>query len=59
VRDLLSRFWSSIYNDTSGDFGPAEAAERVGAGIRVPIVIADVDSAVPIGSPIDQNVTAK
>jgi exoribonuclease-2 len=37
----------------------AEAAERVSAGIRVRIAIADVDSDVPIGSPIDQHAAAE
>jgi VacB/RNase II family 3'-5' exoribonuclease len=53
VRDLRSLPWSSIDNDTSRDLDQAEAAERTGAGIRVLIAIADVDSDVPIGSPID------
>src|ERR1700682_289667 len=54
VRDLRSLLWSSIDNDTSRDLYQAEAAERVGTGIRVLIAIADVDSDVPIGSPIDK-----
>jgi VacB/RNase II family 3'-5' exoribonuclease len=55
VRDLRSLLWSSIDNDTSRDLDQAEAAERVSAGIRVLIAIADVDSDVPAGSPIDQH----
>ena len=51
---MRSLLWSSIDNDTSRDLDQAEAAERVSAGIRVLIAIADVDSDVPIGSPIDQ-----
>jgi VacB/RNase II family 3'-5' exoribonuclease len=53
VRDLRSLLWSSIDNDTSRDLDQAEVAERVSGGIRVLIAIADVDSDVPIGSPID------
>jgi VacB/RNase II family 3'-5' exoribonuclease len=59
VRDLRSLLWSSIDNDTSRDLDQAEAAERVSAGIRVLIAIADVDSDVPIGSPIDQHAAAQ
>src|SRR5580658_6850539 len=54
VRDLRSVLWSSIDNDTSRDLDQAEAAERVSGGIRVLIAVADVDSDVAIGSPIDQ-----
>jgi exoribonuclease-2 len=59
VRDLRSLLWSSIDNDTSRDLDQAEAAERVDGGIRVLIAIADVDSDVPIGSPIDQHAAAQ
>src|SRR5208337_4618113 len=59
VRDLRSLLWSSIDNDTSRDLDQAEAAERVGAGIRVLIAIADVDSDVPLGSPIDKHAAAQ
>jgi VacB/RNase II family 3'-5' exoribonuclease len=54
IRDLRSLLWSSIDNDTSRDLDQAEVAERVNGGIRVMIAIADVDSDVPIGTPIDQ-----
>jgi exoribonuclease-2 len=53
VRDLRALEWSSIDNDTSRDLDQAEAAERVSGGIRIMIAIADVDSVVTIGSPID------
>jgi len=53
VRDLRSLLWSSIDNDTSRDLDQAEVAERVSGGIRVLVAVADVDSDVPIGSPID------
>src|ERR1700676_3570293 len=59
VRDLRSLLWSSIDNDTSRDLDQAEAAERVGAGIRVLIAVADVDADVPIGSPIDKHAAAQ
>src|ERR1700686_4500657 len=53
VRDLRSLLWSSLDNDTSRDLDQAEVAERVTGGIRVLVAVADVDSDVPIGSPID------
>jgi exoribonuclease-2 len=51
--------WSSIDNDSSRDLDQAEVAERVSAGIRVLIAIADVDADVPIGSPIDKHAAAQ
>jgi VacB/RNase II family 3'-5' exoribonuclease len=54
LRDLRSLLWSSIDNDTSRDLDQAEVAERVSGGIRVMVAVADVDTDVPIGSPIDQ-----
>jgi VacB/RNase II family 3'-5' exoribonuclease len=59
VRDLRALLWSSIDNDTSRDLDQAEVAERVAAGIRVLIAIADVDVDVPIGSPIDKHAAAQ
>src|SRR5580704_9665602 len=53
VRDLRSMLWSSIDNDTSRDLDQAEVAERVTGGIRVLVAIADVDSYVEPGTPID------
>ncbi len=53
IHDLRGLLWSSIDNDTSRDLDQAEVAERTGAGIRVRIAIADVDTDVPAGSPID------
>ncbi|MBZ5636212.1 MAG: RNB domain-containing ribonuclease [Acidobacteriia bacterium] len=55
VRDLRSLLWSSIDNDTSRDLDQAEIAERVSGGIRVLIAIADVDTDVPVDSPIDRH----
>ena len=59
VRDLRSLLWSSIDNDTSRDLDQAEAAERIGAGIRVLIAIADVDTDVPVRSPIDKHAASE
>jgi len=59
VRDMRALLWSSIDNDTSRDLDQAEAAERVSGGIRILVAIADVDSEVAIGSPIDQHAAAE
>src|SRR5512146_2091094 len=59
VRDLRALLWSSIDNDTSRDLDQIEVAERVNGGIRVLIAIADVDSDVSIGSPIDGHAAAQ
>jgi exoribonuclease-2 len=55
IGDLRSLLWSSIDNDTSRDLDQIEYAERVASGIRVLIGVADVDSDVAIGTPIDQH----
>ena len=59
VRDLRALLWSSIDNDTSRDLDQIEAAERVNGGIRVLIAIADVDSDLSIGSPIDRHAASQ
>jgi exoribonuclease-2 len=59
LRDLRSLLWSSIDNDTSKDLDQIEVAERVAGGIRVLIGIADVDSDVEPGTPIDQHASAQ
>src|SRR5450631_3242585 len=51
--DLTSLFWSSLDNDDSRDLDQIEWAERSAAGIRVLVGIADVDSAVAKGTPVD------
>jgi VacB/RNase II family 3'-5' exoribonuclease len=59
VKDLRDLLWSSIDNDTSRDLDQAEVAERVPGGIRVRVAVADVDSAVEKGTPIDQHAAAQ
>lgn len=59
LKDLRSLLWSSIDNDTSRDLDQIEVAERVAGGIRLLIAIADVDSDVEIGSPIDQHAASE
>jgi exoribonuclease-2 len=54
VRDLRSLLWSSIDNDESRDLDQIEVCERVSPrAIKVMVGVADVDSRVPKGSPID------
>jgi VacB/RNase II family 3'-5' exoribonuclease len=53
LRDLTGLLWSSIDNDDSRDLDQIEWAERAPGGIRVLVGVADVDSAVAKGTPID------
>jgi exoribonuclease-2 len=53
LTDLTALPWSSIDNDESRDLDQVEWAERVDAGIRVLVGIADVDALVASGTPID------
>ena len=55
LRDLTSLLWSSIDNDDSRDLDQIEWAEQLPDGIRVLVGVADVDSAVTLGTPIDQH----
>lgn len=58
VRDLRNLLWSSIDNDTSRDLDQIEVCERVDATtVKVLVGIADVDSLVPQGTPIDLHAT--
>lgn len=59
VKDMRDRPWSSIDNDESRDLDQIELAERLPDGsIRLIVGIADVDSLVPKGSPIDEHAYA-
>jgi len=53
VRDLRGLLWSSIDNDTSRDLDQIEVATESGDAIRIRVGIADVDTDVAPGSPID------
>jgi exoribonuclease-2 len=55
LRDLTALLWSSIDNDDSRDLDQIEWAERAPGGIRVLVGVADVDSVVPKGTPIDSH----
>jgi exoribonuclease-2 len=59
LRDLRSLLWSSIDNDDSRDLDQIEWAERSGNAIRVMVAVADVETAVPIGTPIDRYAAAE
>jgi VacB/RNase II family 3'-5' exoribonuclease len=59
VQDLRQMLWSSIDNDTSRDLDQAEVAERVTGGIRIRVAVADVDSAVDKGTPIDRHAASQ
>jgi len=52
-RDLTALLWSSIDNDDSRDLDQIEWAERTAGGIRVLVGVADVDSLVAKGTPLD------
>ncbi|HET9982771.1 MAG TPA: RNB domain-containing ribonuclease [Longimicrobiales bacterium] len=54
ARDLRELPWSSIDNATTRDLDQVEAAESLGDGAtRIRVAIADVDSRIPKGSPLD------
>jgi VacB/RNase II family 3'-5' exoribonuclease len=59
IRDLRELLWSSIDNDSSRDLDQIEVAERVAGGIRILVGVADVDSDVAAGSPIDAHASAQ
>src|SRR5215467_11414906 len=59
VRDLRDKPWSSVDNDESRDLDQIEYAERLNDGtIRVVVGVADVDSLVPRGTPLDEHAGA-
>ena len=59
VRDLRDRPWSSIDNKESKDLDQIEIAEAMDNGcIRLIVGVADVDSLVPKGSPLDEHAYA-
>src|SRR5208337_2602578 len=55
LRDLTALLWSSIDNADSRALDQIEWAERTPAGIRVLVGVADVDSVVAKGTPIDSH----
>lgn len=59
VADLRQRLWSSIDNDTPRDLDQVEVAERVPAGLRVEVAIADVSVDVPKDSALDRHAEAQ
>jgi exoribonuclease-2 len=59
VRDMRQLMWSSIDNATSRDLDQIEVAERQDSGICIMIAIADVDSKVAAGTPLDQHASAE
>jgi VacB/RNase II family 3'-5' exoribonuclease len=59
AHDLRELLWSSIDNDSSRDLDQIEVAQRVTGGIRVLVGVADVDSDVAIGSPIDTHASSQ
>jgi exoribonuclease II len=59
IRDLRSLLWSSIDNDDSRDLDQLEVAEALpGDACMILVAIADVDSIVAIGSPLDDHARA-
>jgi VacB/RNase II family 3'-5' exoribonuclease len=56
IRDLTQLLWCSIDNDDSRDLDQLTVAEELGAGnVRVMVAVADVDSLVKKGTPIDKH----
>jgi len=59
VRDLRSLLWCSIDNDDSRDLDQLSvAAPAPDGGVKLLVAIADVDAAVPVGSPVDRHAAA-
>jgi exoribonuclease-2 len=56
VRDLRALLWCSIDNDESRDLDQLSVADTLpGGGVKMLVAIADVDAAVPKGSPVDRH----
>jgi exoribonuclease-2 len=56
LRDLRSLLWCSIDNDDSRDLDQLSVGDALPNGdVRVLVAIADVDAAVPKGSPVDRH----
>jgi VacB/RNase II family 3'-5' exoribonuclease len=56
TRDLRSLLWCSIDNDDSRDLDQLSVAAPASNGaVKLMVAIADVDAAVPQGSPVDQH----
>jgi VacB/RNase II family 3'-5' exoribonuclease len=56
TRDLRSLLWCSIDNDDSRDLDQLSVAEPLAGGaVKLLVAIADVDAAVPKGSPVDHH----
>jgi exoribonuclease-2 len=55
VTDLRNLLWCSIDNDDSKDLDQLSVAEPVSGGVKVRVAVADVDAAVPKGSPLDRH----
>jgi VacB/RNase II family 3'-5' exoribonuclease len=59
VRDLSGLLWCSIDNDDSRDLDQLSVAEPLADGaVRILIAVADVDTAVSAGSPLDAHALA-
>jgi VacB/RNase II family 3'-5' exoribonuclease len=56
TRDLRGLLWCSIDNDDSRDLDQLSVAEQLpGGDVKALVAIADVDAAVPKGSPVDRH----
>src|SRR5438876_1701044 len=55
-RDMRQLLWCSIDNDTSRDLDQLTVAEKLSDGrVKVLVAIADVDSLVTVGTPLDRH----